>query len=218
MQILSQTTRRSVENHSAPRDRQKASAFDVNQQPIGDGMSSQIDSKPENHRCTASDRLQCQSPWKTTIFLWKTQEQLVQYAIHQPRLYVQISLDLRETTTHKIQEIENDSRNASSLLLFDAACNKGAGSQRMLGVRVRVVTMLMGVIPLGVRVMGQSQRDRHTIGLASSGAFTLTEIATIAQALHMVVVAGLSQTNLCLKAQHLCSVLTERTVHSCLAA
>ena len=53
------------------------------------------------------------------------------------------------------------------------------------------VVMVRGVVSMRMRVMPTPQRNRDTIGLTSTGALELTQIAAIGQSLHMVMVAGL---------------------------
>lgn len=88
----------------------------------------------------------------------------------------------------------------------------------MFCVRVGVMPMPMGVIviEMGVMLMCPSKRNGHTIRLTSTGAFALTKIAAIGQALHVVMMAGLGQPYLSLKTQNLGSVFAERAVHRCL--
>ena len=60
-------------------------------------------------------------------------------------------------------------------------------------MRVGMMAMVMGVVVVSMlmRVMRTPQRNWDTIGLTSTGALELTEIAAIGQSLHMVMVTGL---------------------------
>lgn len=64
----------------------------------------------------------------------------------------------------------------------------------------------MSAIRIQPVVVMLCQRD---LGLTSTGAFLVTEIATLHRALHMVVMAVLREANFMLKAKHLCPVLAE---------
>ena len=77
-----------------------------------------------------------------------------------------------------------------------------------MGIR-RVMGMLVTVLmPVGVP-MGMS----NPIRLAGAGAFPFAEGAALSQSFDMVVVTLLDPADVLFKAQHLCSVLAERTVH-----
>ena len=58
-------------------------------------------------------------------------------------------------------------------------------------VGMMAMAMVMGVVSMRMRVMRTPQRNWDTIGLTSTSAFELTQIAAIGQSLHMVMVAGL---------------------------
>ena len=62
-------------------------------------------------------------------------------------------------------------------------------------MRVGVMPMVMGVVVVVVsmrmRVMRTPQRNWDTIGLTSTSALELTQIAALSQSLHMVMVTGL---------------------------
>ena len=60
-----------------------------------------------------------------------------------------------------------------------------------VGVMAVVVVMLVSVVSMRLMLMPTPNWNWHAIGLTSTGAFALTQIAAIRQSLHMVVVAGL---------------------------
>jgi hypothetical protein len=109
---------------------------------------------------------------------------------------------------------------------------QGSRPQGVVGVGVRgmvvslllavvmavLVTMVMGV--LVVMAMGMvmavglgSHRNRHAIGLAGPGALPLAEVATVGEALHVVVMAVLGGPHFGLKPQNLRPVFAEGAVH-----
>ena len=60
-----------------------------------------------------------------------------------------------------------------------------------MGVGVMTMVVIMGVVSMRMRLIPTPQRNWDTIGLTSTGALELTQIAAIGQSLHMVMVAGL---------------------------
>ena len=84
---------------------------------------------------------------------------------------------------------------------------------------VIVMAVLMVIAHAFSRIWGNgSKGQRHAIGLAGAGALPFTEIATLRQALHVVVVTVLGGPHLGFKAEHLGSVLTQGAIHVGVAA
>ena len=81
-----------------------------------------------------------------------------------------------------------------------------------MGMRVAMV-MRVRVVVGGSVMVSAPERNGDAIRLTSTGALALTQVTTIRQALHMVVVAFLGKPNLILKAEHLGSVLAKGAIH-----
>ena len=60
-----------------------------------------------------------------------------------------------------------------------------------VGVMPMVMVMGVVVVSMRMRVIRTPQRNWDTIGLTSTSALELTQIAAISQSLHMVMVTGL---------------------------
>jgi hypothetical protein len=91
----------------------------------------------------------------------------------------------------------------------------GVGVRRMAVVRVvMVMRVVMCVLMPGRVLVGwAAQGQGNTIGLAGPCALPLAEGAALHQAFHVVMVAVLGGTHFLLEAEHLGSVLAQRTVH-----
>ena len=80
-----------------------------------------------------------------------------------------------------------------------------------------VMPMLMPVavvMPMGMAPQG----NRNAIGLAGAGALVVAEVAALAEAFDVVVVAVLGRAHFGFEAQHLGPVLAQRAVHGGVAA
>ena len=76
---------------------------------------------------------------------------------------------------------------------------------------VPVVMMIMVVMAVIMRVVMSVVSMR--LGLAGAGALAITEVATLANALDMVVMAFLPEAYFSFKSENLLPILAQRTVH-----
>ena len=162
----------------------------------------------EIHRGTVSAREPALGCGNRPCFLWRTRVKQFQ---SEKLIFIPSLLSLARTEKLKASRPQVPFGSMESIFSCVAVAFQRGRSQRMVGVGVRGVVMVMAVIwPMAVvRRVVVVMGNRDAVGLAGPGALQFAERAAFRESLHMVVVAFLRSSNVLLEAQHLGAVLAE---------